>query len=349
MRWQTWVTACAVTVVTFLLHAPSATGQTDPEHDDWTLPRTAAGHPDFQGMWANNSATPLERPTSFENKSELTDEELAELEQQVAGLLSGGDAFFGDGLVAAALDEDSPWLSFDAGTGNYGQAWMVARDLDNRTSLVVDPPTGRLPGLTPTAQERMVARYAYLADHPADSWEDRLLSERCVTFGLPNLFAGYNSYYQIVQTEHHVAILQELIHDIRIIPLDDRPHIDDGIRQWYGDARGRWDGDTLVIETRNFAAKSDVPGALALKSVRGVSEPLHLVERFTRVGPDVLQYEMTVTNQGLWESPWTAMVPLRQTDEPIYEYACHEGNIGMEGILAGHRAQETEATASGSR
>ena len=260
----------------------------------------------------------------------------------MAGLLGGGDAFFGDGLVAAALNEDSPWLTFDAGTGNYGQAWMVARDMDNRTSLIVDPPTGRLPALRSMAQARMTERYAYLTEHPADSWEDRFLSERCITFGFPNFFAGYNSYYQILQTEHHVAILQELIHDIRIIPLDDRPHVDDGIRQWYGDSRGRWEGDTLVIETRNFAAKSDTPGALELKSLAGVSADLYLIERFTRIGPDVLQYEATITNPGLWDAPWTAMVRLKQTDEAIFEYACHEGNHGMEGILAGHRAQEAE-------
>ena len=339
----------ALTIMALLAGGHSAGAQTDTTTGSWTVPRTAAGDPDLQGVWANNSATPLERPAAFENTPELTGEELAELEQNIEGLLSGGDAFFGDGLVAAALNEESAWLTFDAGTGNYGQAWMVERDIDNRTSLIVDPPTGRLPALTPAAQAGVAERYAYLAEHPADSWTDRLLSERCLTFGLPNFFAGYNSYYQILQTEHYVAIVQELIHDIRIVPLDDRQHIDDDIRQWYGDSRGRWDGDTLVIETRNFAAKSDTPGALELKSLSGVNEELRLVERFTRIGPDLLQYEATVTNPGLWEAPWTAVVRLRQANEAIYEYACHEGNHGMEGILAGHRAQEGEMTQGSSR
>ena len=343
MERQTNGVGIMLMVATLVAAGGVATAQTGSAGDSWSVPRTSAGHPDLQGVWANNSATPLERPAAFGETAELTDEERAELEQRVSGLLSGGDAFFGDGLVAAALDEDSPWLTFDAGTGNYGQAWMVARDIENRTSLIVDPPNGRLPALTSTAQTQLMERGLYLADHPADSWTDRLLSERCITFGFPNFFAGYNSYYQIVQTETHVAILQELIHDVRIIPLDDRPHVDDAIRQWYGDSRGRWEGDTLVIETRNFVAKADVPGALALKALGGTSAELHLVERFTRTGPDVLQYAATITNPGLWEAPWTAVVQLRQSDEAIFEYACHEGNIGMEGILAGHRAQEQAA------
>ena len=339
--------AIALTVLVVAASGEPTTAQTETEpQGHWSVPRTPSGQPDLQGMWANNVATPLERPVAFEGKEVLTDEELAELKSQISEVLDGGDAVFGDGLIAAALDENSDYLTFDETTGNYGQVWLVERDVDNRTSLLVDPPDGRLPAMTPAAAERVDARGAYLAGHPADSWEDRMLSERCITFGLPNLLAGYNSYYQIFQTDDHVAILSELIHDIRIIPLDDRPHIDDAIRHVHGDSRGRWEGDTLVVETTNFAANADSPGALAMRLLRGVSQELSLVERFTRVGPDKMSYEVTVANPTLWDQPWTILVPLSGTTEPIFEYACHEGNYGMEGILAGHRVQERDAAGS---
>jgi hypothetical protein len=334
----------AVAIV--LLGALPAVAQTnESQTGQWTVPRTADGQPDLQGIWANNVATPLERPVAFEGKDALTDEELAELEQRITEVLDGGDAIFGDGLVAAALQENSAFLTFDETTGNYSQVWLVERDIDNRTSLITEPANGRLPALTPTTAERLVDLGAHLAAHPADSWEDRILSERCITFGVPNLFAGYNSYYQIFQTENHVAILQELIHDVRIIPLTDAPHVDDDIRQWYGDSRGHWDGDTLVVETKNFSPKSDTP-VLALKALRGLGGEMHLVERFTRVGPDRLQYEVTVDNPAMWERPWTAMIPFSKSTDAIYEYACHEGNHGMEGILAGHRAEERTSVPS---
>ena len=318
---------------------PADAQNSETQSEPWTVPRTADGQPDLRGIWANNVATPLERPVAFEGKDVLTDEELAELEQRSAEVLDGGDAIFGDGLVAAALGEDSPFLSFDETTGNYGQVWLVERDIDNRTSLITHPANGRLPALASAAAERLAELAGHVAAHPADSWEDRLLSERCVTFGMPNLFAGYNSYYQIFQTTDHVVILHELIHDARIIPLTDAPPLDDDIRLWHGDARGHWEGDTLVVETRNFSNKSDTP-VLALKGLRGVNAEMHVVERFTRVGSDRLQYEVTITNPAIWESSWTAMIPFSRSTDPLFEYACHEGNYGMEGILAGHRADE---------
>ncbi len=334
----------ALTLVAVVVSSGPVVAQNEASQDEqWSVPRTASGQPNLQGIWANNVATPLERPVAFEGKDVLTDEELAELKEQIAGVLDGGDAVFGDGLVAAALKENSDYLTFDETTGNYSQVWLVERDVDNRTSLLVDPPDGRLPAMIPAAAERVAVRGAYLADHPADSWEDRMLNERCITFGLPNLLAGYNSYYQILQTDDHVAILQELIHDVRIIPLDNRPHVDDAIRHVHGDSRGHWEGDTLVVETTNFAANVDSPGALAMRLLRGVSRELSLVERFTRVGPDKMDYEVTVRNPTLWDRPWTILIPLSGTTEPIFEYACHEGNYGMEGILAGHRVQERDA------
>ena len=213
---------------------------------------------------------------------------------------------------------------------------------------MIDPPTGRLPAFTPETERRIDARIAHLADNPASSWTDRRLQERCITFGMPNLFAGYNSYYQIIQTPDHVVFLHEMIHDARIIPLDGGPHVDDAIRQWHGDARGYWDGDTLVVETTNFSPGSESPAALYQRQ-RGSAQRLRLVERFTRVGPDTLQHEFTVDDPGTYAGQWTAMIPLARKDEALFEYACHEGNIGMEGILAGHRAEEREAAAAAAR
>ena len=159
---------------------------------------------------------------------------------------------------------------------------------------------------------------------------------------MPNLFAGYNTYYQIVQTPGYVVFLHEMIHDARIIPLDGRPHVSVSIRQWHGDPRGYWDGDTLVVETTNFSSKSESPAPLYQRT-RGSAEALRLIERFTRVGPDTLQHVFTVEDPGTYMSSWTAMIPMKKSEDPIYEYACHEGNIGMEGILAGARAQEKAA------
>ena len=304
----------------------------------WTVPRTADGHPDLQGIWGNNAVTPLERPEALEGRATLTDEELARVRTTAEQLFAqdAGDAAFGDQFFNTALSGADSFTSSDGQTGNYNQFWLVERDFDNRTSLVVDPPTGRLPAMTAAAKAAAAASRAK-AGAPAAWTDDRRLSERCITFGLPNLLAGYNSYYQIFQTADHVVIEQELIHTTRIIPLDGRPHVDDGIRQWHGDSVGRWEGDTLVVETANFSPNSDF---------RGSRENLRLVERFTRVGPDDLRYEFTVNDPTVWEAPWTALLQWKRTDDAIFEYACHEGNIGMEGILAGARADEAEMAAS---
>ena len=337
-RAAAWWTAAAVIAGAAV---PAAGQGPAAQEGSWTVPRTADGQPDMQGVWANNTATPLERPEVLGDKATLTDEELARLEARYAEMFASGesDAAFADSVFTAALGDDDSFSSRDAATGNYNQFWLVDRDFDNRTSLVVDPPNGRLPPLTPEAQRRVDARAAHVADNPASSWTDRRLQERCITFGMPNLFAGYNTYYQIVQTAEHVVFLHEMIHDARIIPLDGGPHVDDAIRQWHGDARGYWDGDTLVVETRNFSARSDSPAALYTR-IRGSAGQLRLVERFTRVGPDTLEHEFTVDDPGTYTTRWTAMIPLTRKDEALYEYACHEGNVGMEGILAGHRAEE---------
>ena len=252
----------ALAVVAGAMAAAPAASLAQAGEEPWTLPRTPDGRPDLQGVWANNTATPLERPEALGDKAVLTDEELARLEARYAEIFASGesDAAFADSVFTAALGDDDSFSSRDAATGNYNQFWLVDRDFDNRTSLVVDPPDGRLPPLTPEAQRHVDARAAHLADNPASSWTDRRLQERCITFGMPNLFAGYNTYYRIVQTPDHVVFLHEMIHDARIVPIDAGPHVDDAIRQWHGDARGYWDGDTLVVETRNFSAEERFPG-----------------------------------------------------------------------------------------
>ena len=323
-----------VLALSVLCVPPGAAAQTGMA-DASSPPRTADGRPDLQGVWAHNSVTPLERPEALAGREALTAEELARVQARAAELFSqdAGDAAFGDQFFQAALEELDTFTSSDAGTGNYNQFWLADRDFNDRTSLIIDPPDGRLPPSTPAAiaaeKERSDGRL-----RPAAWTLDRGLSERCITFGLPNLLAGYNSYYQIVQTTDYVAILQELIHDVRIIPLDGRPHIGDDIQQWYGDSRGHWEGDTLVVETKHFSPNSNF---------RGAHESLHLVERFTRVSPDMMEYSFTVTDPTTWTAPWTVAVPWTRSDEAIFEYACHEGNIGMEGILSGARAQEAAA------
>jgi hypothetical protein len=303
----------------------------------WTLSRTADGQPDLQGVWANNSATPLQRPPSLAGKAVLSPEELAAVKAAAEELFSGGgDAAFGDSVFEAALTRAKSFTSTDGRTGDYNHFWLVEREFDNRTSLITDPADGRIPALTPEAQRRAAARPAPSFDNPlADSWEDRSLSERCITFGSPRLGAGYNSYYQIQQTRDYVAITMETIHDVRVVPLDSRPHVGSNIRQWLGDSRGHWEGDTLVIDTTNYSPKSRLAGS---------TENLHVTERLTRVAADTIKYEVTFNDPTTWVRPWTVMIPLKHTSEQIYEYACHEDNTGLEGILSGARAQEKESS-----
>jgi hypothetical protein len=303
----------------------------------WIQPRTPDGQPDLQGVWANNSITPLERPKALAGRALLTDEELAVLKRKAAALFSGdGDAAFGDTLFETLLTDTQKFVSTDGKTGDYNQFWLVQRDWDNRTSLITDPPDGRIPALTGPAQQILAAN-AGRRERPAAGPEDRSLSERCITFGVPRLGAAYNSYYEIVQSPGYVAITMETIHDARIIPLDNRPHIASNIRQWHGNSVGHWEGDTLIVDTTNYSGKSNF---------RGANENLHIVERFTRVGPDTINYEVKVDDPTVWTKSWTAMIPLKRSDDLVYEYACHEGNDGLAGILAGARAEEKAAQAA---
>ena len=300
----------------------------------YTVPRNALGQPDLEGVWTNNSITPLQRPAGWAGRALLTDAEVAQLQKAASKLEEGGDALFGDELVLDALEGKQQSASHDTETGNYNGFWLPSRDVDNRTSLIIDPADGRIPPETPAAQARRAALAEQRRLHPADGPESRGLSERCLTFGVPRFQAAYSSVYQIVQSTTHVVFRMETIHDARIIPIDGRPHVSDAIRQWTGDSRGHWDGDTLVVETKGFSPKTPF---------MGVSSDLHLVERFTRISANTLQYDATMTDPATWTRPWTARILFKRTDEPLLEYACHEGNLGLFGILSGARKQEAEA------
>lgn len=314
--------------------ASQAAEQQKPNQRAYSPPRTAEGKPDLQGIWTNNSATPLERPQILQGRATLTDDEVAALRKRYAEIFAGdGDAAFGDGVFEAVLSDVQKYkpTSFDVATGNYNAFWLVEREFDNRTSLINDPADGRIPALVEGATTRQGRRPPRNNDGP----EGRSLAERCITYGVPDLLAGYNSYYQIVQTADHVVIHAEKIHDARIIPVDRRPHAPAALKSWLGDSRGRWEGDTLVVETRNFT-----------NGFRGASDKLVITERYTRVSTNTLNYEVTINDPDTWTKPWTFMIPLRHTDEKIYEYACHEGNSSLAGILAGARAEERAAATS---
>ena len=312
---------------------------------NWQVPRTPDGHPDLQGVWSNNSVTPMTRPTQWKDKTELTDAEVNELKGLVARYVSqGGDAVFGNYIqIALDMKEKKGYdqISYDPTTGNYNQFWMVDRDWDNRTSLIIDPPNGQLPELTPQAQER---RARGRGNGPvvqgsesgprgrADGPEDRPLSERCISYGAPRTGTGYNSYLQIVQSPETVVVLQEMIHDARVVPMDGKPHLASNVRQLHGDPRGHWDGDALVIETTNFT-----------NGFMGSTPNVKITERYTRPSQDYLNWELRVEDPDTWVQPFTFMIRLKHTDDQLYEYACHEGNISMIGILAGARADEAKA------
>jgi hypothetical protein len=328
----------SLAAVAFLAQGPlgpySLAAQSPAVKQTWTLPRTPEGHPDFQGVWVNNIATPLERPEALAGRATLTDQELTAMKKKAREMFSGqGDAAFGDSVFNVVLANvtgvRSGFKSTDGETGDYSSVWTVDRDWENRTSLIYDPPDGRLPPMTPEGKKRRDAAVASMGRVPAGP-EDRALQERCITYGSPSLVAGYQSAYEIVQTANTVALTMEMIHDTRVITLDRRAHLAPVVRQWLGDSRGHWEGDTLVVDTANYK-----PASFMSRS----SEQLHVVERFSRTGPDT-KYEVTINDPATWTKPWSLMIPLSRADHPMWEYGCHEGNYGMTGILAGARAEE---------
>lgn len=314
--------ARAVSGQTSLSSEKAITGSTP---RDWTPSRAADGHPDLQGVWSNATLTPLERPPEFAGKPFLTEQEVSLYEKQMM-----------ERNNADGSDKAGTFIAYNDAWYERGSKVVKTR----RTSLIVDPPDGRIPPLTPEAQKRAADRAEARRLHPADGPEDRSLTERCiltVTTGPPMLPGPYNNNYQIVQTPEAVLILTEMIHDPRIIYLDGRPHLPPTIQQWKGDSIGHWEGDTLVVDTTNFTDQTNF---------RGSRETLHLVERFTRTDADTLLYEFTVDDPASFTRPWRAAITSTKIQGPILEYACNEGNYGMRGLLSAARAEEKKAAGS---
>jgi hypothetical protein len=291
----------------------------------WTPPRTPDGKPDLQGFWTNNTYSPLERPQNV-NKEFFTKEEALELEKKAAEQETEQTT---PGTVAD-VHYDFTQFALDRN--------QSAHALNLRTSLIVDPPDGRLPPLTPQGTRRAADRAAAAKLVGRwDSAQSNELDDRCLIFlgaGPPMLPAGYNSNYQIVQSPGYVMILFEQNHDVRIIPTDGRPPVSRNVTQWTGDSRGHWEGDTLVVETTNFNGKNPL---------RGSSENMRVVERFTRLDADTIQYRFTVEDESTWSRPWTAEIPMKKTIGPLFEHACHEGNYGLYNTLVGARLEDKKA------
>ena len=329
MRHRVLASMCVVAGVVSLSALPVAAQ---------TAPRTAWGQPDLRGIWDFRTITPLQRPESVAEQEFLTEEEAANLEQEV--LDRNADLANRPALrteVTESVDRGA-----DGAPGFYNNFWLDRGTRavgTRRTSLIIDPPNGRIPDLTASGQRTADARRAYRQEHPADSWVDRSAYDRCIlgfNAGPPITPGGYNQNLHLFQTPDHVVLVTEMVHTVRVVPLDGRPALSDGVRQWSGDSRGHWEGETLVVETSNFNDQ---------RGWRGSTTNMKLVERYTRVDADTLDYEFTVIDPETWTSSWTVSIPMRRSLNPMYEYACHEGNHSMDGILAGRRAEERAAPA----
>src|SRR5688572_29817264 len=327
-----WVVA--LTLVALPLAGPWIAGQstTSTRARGSQLPRTADGHPDLQGYWTNDSYTPLERPAEFAGKSHFTPQE--------------ADAF-----VRSRLDrlENQPRTDIHYDDAIW-QKETYDKEANLRTSLLTDPSNGLLPPLTEEARRRQAAEAARRTGRgAADSVQDRSLGERCIAWGNvgpPMLPPTYYANFQIMQTADYVIIRHELMHEARFIALTG-DHPSPGVRYLYGDARGRWEDDTLVVDTTNFTDKTPFrgPPSNTRQDIRS-SDRLHVVERFTRVDADTIRYQFTVEDPGTWVAPWSGEVPIRRFEGPIYEYGCHEGNYGLANILRAARVAEREANGS---
>lgn len=284
--------------------------------------QTADGHPDLQGYWTNNTATPLERPKDLGDKAFFTPEEAAAYAKMALANEKKGKGTYGDvhyNMTQFGLERNQSKVSADV-----------------RTSLITDPADGQIPAMTPEAVARNAARAAKNKGHEFDSAQNRPLAERCISWGIegpPMMPVSYNGNLQIVEADGNVAILQEMIHDLRVIPTDGSPHIPANMHQLMGDSRGHWEGDTLVVDTTNFTDKT---------AFKGSSENLHVVERFQRVDANTLRYQFTLDDPATWARPWSGEILMTKVDGPIFEYACHEGNYGMANNLSGARATENK-------
>jgi hypothetical protein len=296
---------------------------------NWTPPRTPWGEPDLQGVYSNRTITPFERPQEFAGKETLTDAETAELERRVVDRSADKREAKGtEADVSRAYNE----FWWDRGT----------KVTTNRSSLLIEPADGRVPPLTAEAQRRALDEWKQPAfrggganGRGTDTYLDRSLFERCITRGMPGAMSpsAYNNNYRIVQSPGYVVVAIEMLGGARIIPTDGRAHVNTGLKQWMGDSRGHWENNTLVVETTNFTNKT---------LYRGAEDHLRLIEHFTRVDADTIDYRFTVDDPTTFTRPWTVAVPYLRTDEQMFEYACHEGNYGMEGILSGARFEEAK-------
>jgi len=297
----------------------------------WTPPRTPDGQPDLQGVWLNNAVTPLERPKDLANRATLTDDEVAELKRRLNRLLKDGDGDFtaGDAVFLAAFSNVERLKNPNA-TGTTSE--MVDMEVDNRTSLIVNPADGRIPALTPQGKERAARTPPVNAagQRNISGPEDFSNALRCISSGVPRVGGNITyGYHQIVQGRGYVVLMLEAIHEMRIVPLDGRPHLAQNVRLVNGDSRGHWEANTLVVDTTNFSSRSNFMGS---------SETLHLIERFSRVADDRLDYQITVDDLTTWTAPWTAELHLKRRAEQVYEYACHEGNyLKMMGMVGAAR------------
>ena len=334
----------ALVLAASVMLAPAGAWSQPASPEGWEAQRTAWGDPDIGGVWNSSTVTPLERPEALADKAFLTAEEAAAIEQRVVDANARANA--------PSVVRTEP-LPVGGNVGGYNSFWLDRGTTvvpTRRTSLVIDPPNGRLPALTPEAEahvtspERQRLKDIREGLVPADSHEQFDYGDRCIWYrGVPSLPTAYNNNYHLVQTPDVIAIVQEHIHDVRFIHLDGRPAIDEGISQFGGHSRGRWEGDTLVVETTNFGNRaylfSSGPGPQGGINW-DLSPAMRVVERFTRVGPGTLDYQFTVDDPNVWTRPWTGSSPWARSDQPMFEYACHEGNYGLTNILAGSRAEE---------
>lgn len=327
---HTFFILIALTIATISAYSQSET--------KWTPRRTPDGQPDLQGVWTNATVTPFQRPAELGTKAFFTAEEAAAYAKQ---RVQQGNADLIEG----------PRGESDLARRAYNNFWVdrgthVYKNM--RTSIVIDPPDGRVPPFTPAAKAKYDAFHARIAQHPSDGPEDRLLTERCILFGAsgpPMLPEPYNNNYEITQGPGFVAIAAEMNHETRIIPLDGRPHLPSAMRQWTGDSRGHWEGDTLVVDTTNF--KGSDQSRFGVSYLDGMSdENLHVVERFRRADSETILYQATVEDTTVYTRPWTVELSMSKRASRVFEYACHEGNYAMMGILAGARAEEKKAGGS---
>jgi len=323
-----------ISLAVFLSSAPMAAQAPPAKSTTWTAPRLPDGRPDLSGYWSNNTIAPLERPAALAGKEFVSADEARALEREASERTRASDR--------QAIERPSEVGDYNAAFKEDSK-WALA---NGRTSIITDPKDGRMPPLTPEARKKFEADQAYHTAHPHDGPEDMTTIERCITWissGPPMLPTFYNNNYHIVQTRDYLTINVEMIHDVRIIPLDGRPH--GNITQWAGDSRGHWEGNTLVVETINFNGKRGWFGTPMTEGGGGrrPDAKMRVIERFTRTAPDILLYQFTVDDPGTYTQPWSGEIPMRSFAGPVYEYACHEGNYGMQIILSGARSDEKNA------